>query len=343
MNSIEDPAIVETPKKVYSPELMELLTDIRQKRAAALTGQIRVSDQTNFYASTIGYPCERFIYHQLKNGADLRAHGIDTQIIFNEGNLHEKEVLMTLMGLGFKVVGLGDSRAYQLKNTIRKISMKFDAYIQRDKRMFPVEVKSCSTYYFDDVWSEDDIKNSDRVWVRAWYNQMNLYLFGSNQTEGLFVLKNRNNGKTREIPVSLDWDAADALIQKAERIDRAIADCTPPAQAEWSLGFCAGCRARPHLCAPDEIRKATTIWTDEEFISMLKRREYLKALVAEYNQIEKKLKVTCNGVDGVIAGDFIITGKMGHRDAEKKIRGAVDFWQKDIQYVGPDASEGVEG
>jgi hypothetical protein len=132
------------------------------------------------------------------------------------------------------------------------------------------------------------------------------------------LLKNKNTGQLKQIIVELDYEYAEELIQKADRINLHVAQGILPDRMEYDEDICPNCSFFM-LCLPHEALQAgASLLDDPELEAMLNRREQLKPFVDEYKEIDKAVKEQIKAALGekgeaVIGTDWYVTVKQRTR------------------------------
>ena len=129
-----------------------------------------------------------------------------------------------------------------------------------------------------------------------------MYYFA--KEKGFFALTNKLTGETKFIEMPFDYEYAESLLQKAERIYAALDSDTPPEACE-DISVCEGC-SLAHICG--ECRRVPAdIDLDEELDALIDRKNELAAAKKEYEQIDKEIKARVGERDKVITGQYLIT------------------------------------
>src|SRR4030042_6716898 len=165
-------------------------------------------------ASSCGHPCERFLFYSRARWNERTMHDVNLQLIFDEGNIHEDAVLARLKSAGIQVVE--QQRPFEWKEI--ELTGHIDCSIIWEGKPYPAEIKSMSPFTFDAVNSVDDMLNGKYVYLRGYPAQMYMYLLMKEMEGGLFVLKNKVNGRIKIIEVPLDYEAAEKIVKKLERV-----------------------------------------------------------------------------------------------------------------------------
>lgn len=263
-------------------------------------------------ASNLGHPCERFCV-LCRTAWDKRPlYDWRLQFIFDEGNRQEKAIEEDLRDAGFELVE--QQRPYVLKD--QNITGHIDGKILWNKdggRLIPYEAKSMAPHIWMTVNSIQDMFNSRYSWVRKYPAQLTLYLLMDNKEYGLFILKNKSTGMLKAIDLYLDWEYAESLLKKAERINQHVKDGTLPETIK-DASVCERCDFL-HLCMPD---MGGVEFTDGKIIELLDEREDLMGIVEKseipehekrIDEINKLMRTIFEERPSVIAGPYFITGK----------------------------------
>ena len=111
------------------------------------------------------------------------------------------------------------------------------------------------------------------------------------------------------IEVPFDWERADELLKKAERIYTALSDSSGKTIPEAcdDLSVCERCQMR-HICTAAHERPETEI-DDGELEEAIDRKNELAPLYREYNEINDQIKKMVGEREKVISGKYVISTK----------------------------------
>ena len=275
-------------------------------------------------ASELGHECLRYLVFNRTRWQEKALPDPRLQIIFEEGNLHEQKVLQDIQEAGFQVVE--QQRPFEWKEY--QITGHIDAKVVTNGKAIPLEIKSASPYSFNSINSLQDLYNGKYPYLRRYPAQMTLYLLMDEKEEGLFIFKNKATGELKEISMKLNYDLGETLLQKAEAINKHVANGTIPEPIEYDEENCGSCGFL-HICLPEVKRDAIQIETDNEMEQKLVRYHELKPLIKEYNQLDKEIKKAFKEKEKVVIGNYLITGKWIKRKAYAVQAG--QYWQMKIQ------------
>lgn len=301
------------------------LPPIHDKWLAAKTAKIKQYPQNNLRSSSIGHPCDRFHYHSVHDWKERTLHDPILQSIFDEGNLHETDVIKQLMDLGFNVIE--QQRSFQIDKPL--ITGHIDGIIRYECVDFPFDVKSIAAFDFDKINASEDLLYSKKQHQRSYIAQLQLYLLMTGNEVGCFILKNKQTGEIKPIWGHLDYAFCENILKRAERVYKALESNTPPARCE-ELDTCQKC-PYAHLCLPDLKATAISQIDDYDLASTMERMEQIKPFFKEYQTLDKEIDKIKNSVCAgeYICGDFLLRIK----EFERKTKIPITFEEKTTTYL----------
>jgi len=260
-------------------------------------------------ASSLGHPCERYLVYCRTAWNKKAPYDWELQVIFDEGNRQEKAVEEDLRDAGFNLIE--QQRPFEMKELL--ITGHIDGKILLENRGIPYEAKSMSPHIWHTVQSIQDMLDHKYAYMRKYPAQMNLYLLMDNKDYGIFILKNKSTGMWRILDVYLDYEYAESLLKKAERINAHCKKNTLPEHIQ-DMNVCQRCEFR-HICLPD---MGGVEFTDGKIIDLLDERHDLIDLIDKspipdcqkrLKEINELLRMVFKDRSSVIAGPYLITGK----------------------------------
>lgn len=287
---------------------------ITQKIDDFVRSEITVYPVNNLRASNIGHPCERYLYLLIKHWEEQEPHDDGLQNIFDLGNSLEAYTIQKLRDSGLEII-TPTQRSWKVENPL--ITGREDIRIKdpEDGQLYPAEIKGLSPFEWERLNSIEDFYNSKRYYVRGYPAQLMVYCWRFEKEKGFFILTNKLTGKIKVIEVPFDWDKADALLKKGERIYAALADetgNTVPAATEDS-SVCEECGMR-HLCTAC-VQRAEMDIDDGELEALIDRKTELAPAYREYNDVNDDIKRVVGQREKVFAGKYVVTVKEIHRQA----------------------------
>lgn len=270
--------------------------------------EIRVSPCEHLRASNIGHPCERYLYLLIRFWEEQEPHGVGLQNIFDLGNSIEEYTIRKLRDAGLEVITPAQ-RSWKVENPL--ITGREDLRIKDPEtgELFPAEIKGLSPYEWERLNCAEDFYRSKRHYIRGYPAQLTVYCWKFEKEKGFFILTNKLTGELKIIEVPFDWERADALLKKGERIYAALEDRTGKTLPEGcdDLAVCEGCRLR-HLCTAPHDRAETEI-DDGELEEAIERKNELAPLMREYTEVSDRIKALVGGREKVISGKYVVTAK----------------------------------
>lgn len=246
-------------------------------------------------ASALGGDCERQLVYMRTHWQDRQMHDVHLELIFREGNLHEEAVLRALGEAGVTVI----EQQTTLEWREYRITGHVDGVVVQDGRAVPLEIKSMSDHIWSSIakrgpgvyeWSEVSGAFQAKPWLRKYLGQLSIYMLCKDVDRGILLLKNKSTGAMAQVNVELDYEYAESLIQRAERINRHIDQGTLPDRIAWRPDVCGRCPWL-HLCLPDRVgHDPIEFLEDETIVELIEERERLSDDRAAYEAVDKQLK-----------------------------------------------------
>lgn len=269
-------------------------------------------------ASELPHPCDNYcllcrIAHNERPRPNAHTLGL-----FRQGQAMEAETVRLLEDMGI------ETRRAQW--TLEWPKYQIAGHIDREI-MLPgengwliAELKAMNANTFAGIHEVADLFRAS-FWVHRKYpGQLLLYLLLHNTERALLILRDKGSSDLKPLWLYLDehLEYAESLIQRAERVNLAVAEGTPELAKLSDPGVCEGCDFY-HVCAPDLSFAAPLLFTEADFIADLQRRDELKPYAEEYAKLDKRLKGMLGRVEWGeattgYAGDFTIkraTNKVG--------------------------------
>lgn len=282
--------------------------------------QIKVYPAHTNRASSIGHPCMRFLVYNRTHWSQVVPHSPELQAIFNDGHLHEKQMIVDLINAGVEIfeqqMSLGEEKILKAANITAHIDWKVR---ESPQLAVPVDGKSASSYSYDNINCYDDMVNSTKTWVRCYPGQLQIYCIATNSPYGYFLYKNKNNSQYKQIKVELDYGYAEELIQKGHEINKHVDNGTLPTRIEYDHNTCDFCRHKT-TCNPS-IPENFSLWSMEkpEFLTMVRDWERLEVDGKKYIKLNKDVKDILKGTEKVkiILGEYLLTCKVGDAGSQR--------------------------
>lgn len=293
------------------------------QRAHRLKKHSRMWQPRSTSATAIGYKCERrIVYGRVMHD---KAAPIEAELasIFEEGDLHGKNVRAELLELGFEVVAaevnFRDDRL-DLSGTIDGKIRVPDPDAPKGFRDIPAEIKS---FTGEAPHSLADWLSSENLRMRRYYDQLELYLYLTNEPDGLGLFKDKITGLWSVIAVPLDYAHVETLLQRAARVRDAVGlieaakesaenfDALLPERIA-NRSECDGCPFKDTVCHPaDAAVDPMLLALDDELIEQLEQRDALDEGRKKFKKLDDAVKERFKLTKGerFVAGPFKVEKK----------------------------------
>lgn len=266
-------------ENVHVEELINALMEARQN---SLRSHIKPYPRNQFIASDIS-ECDRYMVYSVLNWQDRIPQNEWLQALFESGREEERKVIRDLLQEGFEVVE--GQALFDIKHKGKVICRgSIDCKIKYKGRKFPAEIKSMDGNIFRGIKTIDDFQK--RPYLRKYLRQIQMYLYGHNEEEGLFILTDCR-GHYIYIPVYLDYGECERILKyKLEKNWEHIENKTYPDKLLYDSKYCEKCPFA-HICLPDRENQASEFIDDPELESILERREELLPYVDEFADLDE--------------------------------------------------------
>jgi hypothetical protein len=277
-------------------------------------------------ASYLGDDCERKLYYLRAEWDKAEETPLELQYIFEEGHQQEKVIIADMIEAGFKIIRQQEPFTW----ADHQITGSIDGMIvMPDQSLVPFDAKSMSPHVWDKVSDVESLKRF--TWTKKYVAQIILYMLMSNQERGVLVFKNKSNGRFKQLNFLLSdfLDLAEEQLQKADRVNVAVATKTPPDRLE-EPDHCRMCQFRLH-CLPDQNFDHLEFIDNEELVALLEKKEQLKPYRDQYDDIDDQIKEQIKGRE-FVCGNYHISGKWIEKK-ESVVR-ASKYWKSAIKKIG---------
>lgn len=263
----------------------KLAEDILQKRQEHLKSKIVRYPAKNFWASGIT-DCDRQMIYNVLNWEDKSLHNEYVQALFDRGNVEERTVNRELNELGFELIN--QQNPMQIKNKQGEVicTGRIDWNILYNKESIPCEIKSTNINNFNAIKDLESLKK--RPYMKRYIYQMQLYLFGNNKEAGLLIFTDLQ-GHYKILIVTLDFGLCEWILQKLERNWEHVKAKTYPDRIDYDEKICGKCNYK-HICLQEIKNVGAKIIDNALLEEKLERREELKEMVEEYENLDDEIK-----------------------------------------------------
>lgn len=212
----------------------------------------------------------------------------------------------------------------------------------------PFEIKTVHPVY----WSKFNETLSgwrdfeDMPYYQTWPGQGQCYLWGRGQEPLiLYILINKSNMMEKFIPMALDEEYTEKLIQRAERVNQCVKEERRPDPIPYDSKICRHCNFYKS-CWPDRDIDAPAWLDDEDLIRAFELVHANKDAHKIYNRHWNVIKKSLVGVEHAIIGsDFEVFGKerkINHKAQPAKVASVSTQWKLDYRKLGDDKIDSTD-
>lgn len=287
--------------------------------------------------SSMGHPCERYLYHCRADWDKAKTIPDSLQGIFDQGKTLEPILVAyfnTQVGPNcdppLRIVGqqittndvlLTD---YQISGSIDGLLQIHDDFSDTWVTFGVVDIKTAGQNPYRGYYDLQSLYA--HTWSTGYIAQLMLYSFAHNLEKCVIFFVDKSNIYANWKPVEFDVDYAfvEELLQKARRVNEAVKDKTPPETKINRPDYCKECRFK-HICLPDlEIGTETKIITSGQVIGAITEHQRLKPLKSQAVAAEKRMKDMLVPGQNAVAGPYMLEWK------EVKSKGKKPYWKLKI-------------
>lgn len=259
------------------------------------------------YASQMGHPCERFLYHNRHDWdkaieRDWGGVGIRGTIIADWWKIY-------MMQKGFDIVRNEEPLSDEMVKKYQ-IGGRIDGRIGKGEvKPMLYEFKTMMEHEYNRINTYEDFQDSKSDYIRGYPAQIQIYLLSMNEEAGWFVLCNPMNLAFKFIPVYLDYGYTEWLLKRAERVNRANVAGTPPDRIAYGK-TCERCKFQA-ICLPDIKNEGFEMVDDDALKAFLDERAELKEAHTRYEFLDDEAKTMSKkiGKDFLVGSDWAVQFK----------------------------------
>ena len=304
------------------PEILQPET-FAAAQQAQLESEIQVYPARAWYPSGVGHPCDRHLVWRWTRWDKGKPHEATLQSIFEEGRLHQPSVYKRLRKMGFDFVQESDRpRQWKIGNGAvisGRIDGKLTGY--QGSKFVPaliMEIKSSAGHTWDALNTIEDVKRHASYYVRGYADQGNLYCLLEEVPAGVLIFKNKSTGLLKPIFYELDYESAERMLKRIERLQQAVQEQTDPPPISYEETVCGDCPFGALCYPPRAFGEGASMIEDPAFETLLEQREMRARQLAEMDGAQKefsrldgqvKAYLKRQGIAQAIAGEFEIEGK----------------------------------
>lgn len=283
-------------------------------------------------ASSLGHDCARALFYSRTAWRDASEPNSTLKLIFQEGDLHERQVLRDLDEAGFDVIEQQialEWPEYQITGHVdAMVCTKVEAGAPAEA--FPVDVKSMSGNIWGGIfkrgaacysWEEVQEAFGAKSWLKKYAGQLVLYMLMKNVPVGCLLCKSKQTGEMAQVVIEIDYGLGEELLKRAEKVNDAVARKAPPDRIAWDEDVCGRCE---HLgsCLPDRVGEPPIKFVEiSEISELLWTRSLNEKSGKEYAKADKRIKEWAKVQDDpkIVVGDWLLQIRKGGGRTTTKI------------------------
>ncbi len=288
--------------------------------------------------SSMGHPCEVYLYHCRASWDKAKTIPNSLQGIFDQGKTLEPILVSyfnTQVGPNceppLRIVGQQVTTAdsllakYEISGSIDGFLQMFDKATGQWVTYAVVDIKTAGQNPYRGYCDLSSLRA--HTWSTGYIAQLMLYSFAHNLEKCVlfFVSKSNIYFEWKCVEFDVDLGYVEELLQKADRVNKAVKAKTPPDSKINRPDYCKECRFS-HICMPDmEIGSETKIITSPDVIGAIQEHLRLKPMKSQAEAAEKRMKEMLVSGQNIVAGDNVVTWK------EVKPKGKNPYWKMTIK------------
>jgi hypothetical protein len=157
-------------------------------------------------ASSIGNPCERYLYNMRLHAREALQLPDELASVFYEGtNVHEPAILREINSLPKYHTEESQGEGRLCDNGSPWVTGHWDAILYVDgKRYAVLEVKGLAIKTWLGLTDVTSLMNHSQPHIRGYYDQCQIYMMMTNLDKAILLLKNKSTGMYRQIVIERD-------------------------------------------------------------------------------------------------------------------------------------------
>lgn len=313
--------------------LASLFMEIERARLADMSRDLGPFPKNNPTASDLS-ECARETALALLHWQERPPITPELRARFEVGNETEPRVIAAMLRYGLKVVE--QQVMFEIKDKSGRLVLrgKIDGKVEWERRRYPFDVKSVNPNAFQRLRTFAEVR--DHPFFGKWVRQLWAYEYGHDIETGFLLLDNLL-GEWRLIEVPLDFGEMEHILGRCEDAVEAVARIASGASEDEALpayhydpAVCRRCWCYGRVCSPPTKFHGLELISNPDFEAKLDRRGELAEASKEYEALDKEIKETVKGKDGLVIGAWLVQGKEITRQEKAREARTSTFWQAKI-------------
>lgn len=237
-------------------------------------------------SSNLGHPCLRYLVLKRTKGTEAEPNTPRMMLLFAEGRMHESDVKRRLEEAGVDLHGA----EREMPENAYNVTGHGDVDVRAGGDACGVEIKGLNAQWFGQLNQASDFLCHPSPIVRKYYTQAQLYMYLSDLDSWLWIIKSKQSGALKYIPCKLDLEHVQWALDRAERINRHVAEGTEPEPIN-DPSVCRDCEFRRRACHPMmDTGKGAAVVNDPFWKQKVQERYQRAEFGKLYNQLDRELK-----------------------------------------------------
>ena len=257
-------------------------------------------------ASSLGYECIRRLYYERANPEAKMTFPVDAYQRMREGTEQEETIKRHLSLLGYRT---NRSQEY-FKFEDLEISGKIDGFLEYgNEKPVLIEIKTTEPYTFDKIKMIDDFR--ENKWWSKYLVQVTAYMKAMKQEQMMFIVKDRTKWDIKTFYYDFEPLKWKRIEFKCQKVNEHLKENKIPDDSLCEFNECKGCPFYG-FCRPTKIleNEGFEMIDDPELVDILDKREKLKKIKKEYEDLDSDIKERFRGRNAFIGSEFRIESKL---------------------------------
>ncbi len=271
-----------------------------------LDGERKVYPCYKNRASQAGSKCERHLVYMRTKWQEAEPFSRRVQGIVMFGRDFEHDLRKILMNAGYRF--RQPSRPYTWDKFNLSGTDDGDISFDDGKTWTLIEIKGLHTFYYERVRTWRDFLDSPIYGKYPAQGQLYMLLLGVDTM--YFIIGRKGTYDIRFIPMELDYEYAESILAKLERVNKHVADGTLPDRVD-DHRICDLCEFRVTVCRPPVFYGPGAELANPDVEVMLDLREKLREektkAVKAFKEVDDQAKALVQSRPVVIAGSWQLT------------------------------------
>jgi len=146
-------------------------------------------------------------------------------------------------------------------------------------------------------WRDVALGFGSKPWLRKYLAQVTLYSLLKGSEKSLLLCLNKSTGELAQVDVPLDYDYAEEILRRAERVNAHVDAGTLPERIPFDDSVCPRCPFYA-LCLPSHIGRAPIAFLEDDEVEwLLEERAHHAEDALAYRKLDERVKAWAKARD----------------------------------------------